>query len=119
MLEAIGLTRAESVYITNVLPWRPPQNREPRPEEMAMMKPFLQRHVELAAPKLIVLMGNVSCEAVLGRRGITRLRGQWAEAWGVPALPMFHPAYLLRQGAEKRKAWADLLELAARLKETA
>lgn len=117
MLGSIDLSRQETVYITNVLPWRPPQNREPRAEEMAMMTPFLKRHVELAAPKLIILMGNVSCEAVLGKRGITRLRGNWGEVWGVPVIPMFHPAYLLRQRAEKRKAWADLLEIKARLKE--
>ena len=117
MLGAIDLNRKDTVYITNVLPWRPPQNREPRPEEMAMMKPFLKRHVELVAPSLIILMGNVSCEAMLGKRGITRLRGQWNEVWGLPVIPMFHPAYLLRQGAEKRKAWADLLEVKARLKD--
>ncbi|MHA6263340.1 uracil-DNA glycosylase [Arenibacterium sp. CAU 1754] len=118
MLDAIGLSRAESVYITNVLPWRPPQNREPRPDEIAMMKPFLERHVALAAPDLIVLMGNISCQAVLGKRGITRLRGKWDQAFDLPALPMFHPAYLLRQPGAKREAWADLLELQARLKGT-
>lgn len=118
MLGAIGLSRAESVYITNVLPWRPPQNRDPRPDEIAMLLPFLQRHVELAKPDVLVLMGNISCDAVLGRRGITRLRGQWTEAWGKPVLPMFHPAYLLRQAGEKKKAWADLLELNAWLGES-
>lgn len=118
MLWAIGLSRAESVYITNVLPWRPPQNRDPRPDEIAMLLPFLQRHVELAKPDVLVLMGNISCDAVLGRRGITRLRGQWTEAWGKPVLPMFHPAYLLRQAGEKKKAWADLLELNAWLGES-
>lgn len=117
MLDAIGLSRTESVYITNVMPWRPPQNREPKPEEMAMMTPFLQRHVELAKPDILVLMGNVSCAAVLGRRGITRLRGNWTEVWGKPVMPMFHPAYLLRQAGEKKKAWADLLALNARLKD--
>ncbi|AVO39781.1 uracil-DNA glycosylase [Pukyongiella litopenaei] len=116
MLDAIGLSRAETVYITNVLPWRPPQNRDPQAEEIAMLTPFLSRHVELAAPELLVLMGNISCQAVLGRRGITRLRGQWTEAFGRPALPMFHPAYLLRQPHAKREAWADLLELKARLR---
>ncbi len=115
MLEAIDLSRESSVYITNVLPWRPPQNREPKPEEIAMMMPFLVRHVALAAPDFIVLMGNISCQAVLGKRGITRLRGNWAEAWGVPVLPMFHPAYLLRTPGAKREAWADLLSLKARL----
>ncbi len=120
MLAAIDLGREaqaieNAVYITNVLPWRPPQNRDPKPEEIAMLLPFLQRHVELVDPQVIVLMGNISCQAGLGRRGITRLRGHWAEAYGRPALPMFHPAYLLRNPHAKREAWADLLELKARL----
>jgi len=117
MLAAIDLSRESSVYITNVLPWRPPQNRDPRPDEIAMLTPFLERHVELAAPELIVLMGNIACQAVLGRRGITRLRGQWNEALGRPVLAMFHPAYLLRRPAAKREAWADLLVLKARLRD--
>jgi len=116
MLAAIDLDRVASVYITNVLPWRPPQNRDPEPQEIAMMMPFLERHVALAAPDVVVLMGNISCQAVLGKRGITRLRGQWAQGFGKPVLPMFHPAYLLRQPSAKREAWADLLELQARLK---
>jgi DNA polymerase len=115
MLAAIGLDRQSTVYITNVLPWRPPQNRDPSPEEMAMMLPFLERHVALAAPEVLVLMGNISCQAVLGRKGITRLRGTWTEALARPVLPMFHPAYLLRNPAAKRAAWADLLSLRARL----
>ncbi|MDK3017245.1 uracil-DNA glycosylase [Pseudodonghicola flavimaris] len=118
MLAAIGLSRAENVYITNVLPWRPPQNRDPRPDEIAMMTPFLERHVALSAPKAIVLMGNISCQAVLGKRGITRLRGQWQQAMDKPVLPMFHPAYLLRQPSAKRMAWADLLELQAKLRQS-
>lgn len=117
MLQAVSLSRGENVYITNVLPWRPPQNRDPLPEEIAMLKPFLKRHVELAKPKVIVLMGNISCQAVLGQRGITRLRGKWGDAMGLPVLPMFHPAYLLRQPQAKRAAWADLLDLNARLRE--
>ncbi|WP_371225696.1 uracil-DNA glycosylase [Roseovarius sp. 2305UL8-3] len=120
MLAAIDLDRhaergENAVYITNVLPWRPPQNRDPKPEEIAMLLPFVQRHVQLIDPDVIVLMGNSSCHAGLGKRGITRLRGNWAEAYGKPALPMFHPAYLLRNPAAKREAWADLLELKARL----
>ncbi|MFC4218074.1 uracil-DNA glycosylase family protein [Pseudophaeobacter arcticus] len=115
MLAAIDLDRAKNVYITNVLPWRPQQNRDPSAEEIDMMLPFLARHVELAQPDILVLMGNISCQAVLGKRGISRLRGHWAEAWGKPVLPMFHPAYLLRQPEHKRAAWADLLELKARL----
>jgi len=115
MLAAIDLSRDKNVYITNVLPWRPPQNRDPLPVEIAMMTPFLRRHVELAQPEVLILMGNISCQAVLGKRGITRLRGNWSDAWGKPALPMFHPAYLLRQPAMKRHAWADLLEIRSRL----
>jgi len=115
MLAAIDLSRRDSVYITNVVPWRPPGNREPTPEEIAMMRPFLARHVELAAPRILVVMGNVSADAVLGKRGILRLRGNWAEGLGRPVLPMTHPAYLLRNPGAKREAWADLLSLKAKL----
>ncbi len=115
MLAAIDLNRDSSVYITNVLPWRPPQNRDPKPEEIAMMQPFLQRHIALAAPDVLVVVGNHACQALLGKRGITRLRGDWTTAEGKPAIPMFHPAYLLRNPAAKREAWADLLALKARL----
>jgi uracil-DNA glycosylase len=122
MLAAIGLSRvapdpAQAVYITNVLPWRPPANRAPEPDEIAMLLPFLERHILLVNPDLIVLMGNTPCQALLGRSGITKLRGQWVEALGIPALPMVHPAYLLRQPAAKREAWADLLALKSRLLE--
>ena len=121
MFAAIDMDRAApdteaALYITNVLPWRPPQNRDPKPEEVAMMLPFLQRHVELVDPQVLVLMGNHSCHALLGMRGITRLRGKWAEALGRPALPMFHPAFLLRNPAAKREAWQDLLMLRVRLR---
>jgi DNA polymerase len=118
MLAAVDMGRLDAenpVYITNVLPWRPPQNRDPSPEEIAMMRPFLLRHIALAAPQVLVLMGNISAHALLGKRGITRLRGQWTEAANLPVLPMFHPAYLLRNPAAKREAWADLLSLRARL----
>ena len=108
----------KSVYITNILPWRPPQNRDPRPDEIAMMLPFVTRHVELIDPQVIVLMGNVSCLAMLGRKGITRLRGNWTDVLGKPALPMFHPAYLLRNPHAKREAWHDLLMLQARLRQS-
>jgi DNA polymerase len=120
MLAAISLSRdnpdpGQAVYITNILPWRPPQNRTPSAEEIAMMVPFVARHVELAAPEVLVLMGNVACQGLLGQKGITRLRGQWTEAFGLPCLPMLHPAYLLRTPAAKRHSWADLLALQARL----
>lgn len=121
MLAAIDLDRAaadpaHAVYITNVLPWRPPSNRTPDKDEIAMMLPFLERHIALANPDVIVLMGNTPCQALLGKTGITRMRGQWAKVMGRPALPMFHPAYLLRNPAAKREAWADLLDLKARLR---
>ena len=117
MLTAIGHARTDNIYITNVIPWRPPQNRDPSPAEIAMMVPFLERHVALAAPKLLVVMGNTSAQAVLGKRGITRLRGTWDTAFGLPVLPMLHPVYLLRQPNAKRETWADLLDLQARLRE--
>ena len=116
MFAAIGMGRTQAdapIYITNTLPWRPPHNRDPKPEEIAMMLPFLIRHIQLAEPKVLVLMGNWACQALLSKRGITRLRGTWTQAVDKPALPMFHPAYLLRNPAAKRDAWADLLNLKA------
>lgn len=112
----MGRDRPEApVYITNVLPWRPPRNRDPSAEEIAMMRPFLLKHIALAQPKVLVIMGNISAQALLGKRGITRLRGNWTDVSGVPAVPMFHPAYLLRQPAAKKEAWADLLSLKAHM----
>lgn len=122
MLAAIDLDRggadpASSVYTTNILPWRPPQDRDPDPAEIAMLRPFMQRHIELAAPDFIVLMGNIPCLAMLERKNITRMRGQWQTVQERPALPMFHPAYLLRAPLAKREAWADLLSLKTKLGE--
>lgn len=122
MFAAIGLSRdaplsKNAFYITNILPWRPPQNRDPKPDEVAMLMPFVQRHIELVAPEVLVLMGNHACQGVLGKRGILRLRGHWDQALGRPVLPMTHPAYLLRNPHAKRDAWADLLELQARLRD--
>lgn len=121
MFAAIGLDRAadtldRALYITNVLPWRPPANRDPTEDEIDMFRPFVARHIALARPKVLVLMGNTPCQAVLQTKGILRLRGGWAEFDGLPVLPMTHPAYLLRNPAAKREAWADLLALQARLK---
>lgn len=120
MFAAIGLSRQavdaeRALYITNVLPWRPPGNRRPEQAEIDAMLPFVARHVELAAPDVLVLMGNTPCQAVLGRQGILRLRGQWTQGFGRPVLPMTHPAYVLRNPIAKRDSWADLLSLQARL----
>jgi len=120
MLAAIGLDRrsedpAMAVYICNVLPWRPPENRKPEALERAMFKPFVEKHIALAAPEVVVLMGNTPCETLLGRSGITRIRGEWAEVLGRPALPTFHPAYLLRTPQAKREAWLDLQQIRSRL----
>lgn len=113
MLASIGLSRMSNAYITNVLNWRPPDNRDPSPEEAAMCLPFLRRHIELVAPEIIVLLGAVAARHVLGKTdGIMRLRGKWLEyhAAGkmVPVMPTLHPAYLLRQPAHKKFAWRDL-----------
>lgn len=120
MLAHIGLGRSENAYISNILPWRPPGNRKPTPEETALCLPFIRRHIELAAPKLLVLLGGTSASALLGTgQGITRLRGRWRglalDGREIETLPMFHPAYLLRQPRAKAEAWRDLLSLEERL----
>lgn len=120
MFGAIGLSRgaadpAKAVYITNVMPWRPPENRDPTADEVAMMQPFVERHIGLVNPAVIVVMGNTPLSALCGEKGILKARGVWREALGIPVLPMVHPAYLLRQPEAKREAWADLQALKERL----
>ena len=107
-----GLSRAENAYITNTVFWRPPGNRAPTDEEIASCLPFVQRHVALVNPAVLVLVGGLSAKTMLGTAlGITKLRGKWHqyEAPGlpnpVPAIPIFHPAYLLRSPEQKRFAW--------------
>ena len=121
MFAAIGLSRTSpdseaAFYITNVMPWRPPGNRDPDPAEIAMMMPFVERHIALVDPQVIVAVGNTSLFALTGSKGILRARGNWTLALGKPLLPMTHPAYLLRNPAAKREAWADLLSLQQRLR---
>jgi DNA polymerase len=127
MLASIGLSR-ETVYFSNVLPWRPPGNRTPTPAETAMCLPFILRHIELVGPEVLVCIGGVSAKELFGTKtGITRLRGQWKDfdpkAIGgpagqtMPAIAMLHPAYLLRQPAQKRLAWRDLLSLKDKMAE--
>ncbi len=115
---AIGLSE-QSLYITNVVNWRPPGNRNPNPDEILICKPFIQRHMELFAPKLIILVGGVSLTAMTGKTGIMKHRGQWAEliitGKAVPTLPIYHPAFLLRQPLMKKDCWHDMLALKSRL----
>ncbi len=115
---SIGLNE-DTLYITNVINWRPPGNRNPTPEEIAACLPFIHKHMELVAPKIIVLVGGVSFTALTGMTGIMKNRGQWTslkvgEA-EIPTLPIYHPAFLLRQPALKKDAWLDMLSLRARL----
>ncbi|NOT39631.1 MAG: uracil-DNA glycosylase [Alphaproteobacteria bacterium] len=122
MLNSIGLDRASSAYITNVIFWRPPGNRPPTPEEAAICAPFLLRHIELKQPKVLLLLGGTPVKHVLNvEEGITKIRGRWGRivvsGVEIPALPTFHPAYLLRQPGAKRQAWQDLLSLKLKLRE--
>ncbi|MDB4600037.1 uracil-DNA glycosylase [Alphaproteobacteria bacterium] len=120
MIASIGLDRA-SVYLTNLLPWRPPGNRSPTDEETAMLLPWLFRHVQLAKPEFVLLLGGAAAKLVLGSHdGIMKLRSRWRDVDfgdGVPrpVLASLHPAYLLRSPAQKRLAFEDLLLLAKQL----
>jgi uracil-DNA glycosylase family 4 len=112
MLAAIGLDRRHA-YIANVVPWRPPGNRTPTPQETAICLPFVQRQIELAAPRVLVTLGGPSTQTLLGLKdGILRTRGRWSRCIiadrEIPTMPTLHPAYLLRQPAQKRLAWRDL-----------
>ena len=123
MMESIGLSRAESFYITNILFWRPPGNRTPSLAEQAMCLAFTRRHIELAKPRLLILAGGISAKSILDTtEGITKLRGKWmsyqlADGTLIPTMPTFHPAYLLRTPASKRQSWQDLLAIDKKLRE--
>jgi uracil-DNA glycosylase family 4 len=117
MLASIGLDRTKYL-ITNLIPWRPPGNRNPTDNEVLVCLPFLLRHIALVRPRRLVLLGALATRGVTGTNtGITRMRGRWLDAAipglerPVPALPMLHPAYLLRTPGAKRDAWADLVLL--------
>ncbi len=117
MLAAIGHNRTNS-YITNTLFWRPPGNRQPNPEELAICQPFVQKHIALVDPVLLVLVGGTAAKAILGtEQGITRLRGKnytYRTPYSdkeYPVAIVYHPSYLLRQPAQKRATWQDLLAI--------
>jgi uracil-DNA glycosylase len=119
MMAAIGLDRTKA-YIANVIPWRPPGNRTPTPQETQICLPFIQRQIELANPDVLVTLGNPSTQTLLGtREGIMRTRGRWVDydtgSRKIRALATFHPAYLLRSPSYKRLAWQDLRSIAKAL----
>jgi len=122
MLAAIGLDRSRA-YIANVIPWRPPGNRTPTPIETEICRPFIERQVELANPKVLVTLGGPSAKVLLhASEGVLRMRGGWkshttASGVVIPAMPTLHPAYLLRNPSHKRLAWRDFLEIKAKLRE--
>ncbi|MEL6856881.1 MAG: uracil-DNA glycosylase [Pseudomonadota bacterium] len=123
MLAAIGLDRSSNAFISNVNYWRPPGNRNPDADELAVCRPFVNRMVDLAQPKIIIAAGGVAAKSLLDTKtGIMRLRGserpfETPAGTTVPLVPMFHPAYLLRRPQDKSRAWRDLLLVQARLKE--
>ncbi|HET6839186.1 MAG TPA: uracil-DNA glycosylase [Bradyrhizobium sp.] len=122
MMAAIGLDRT-STYIANVIPWRPPGNRTPTPQETQICLPFIQRQIELVNPDVLVTLGNPSTQTLLStREGIMKSRGRWFEYHTgkrvIRALPTFHPAYLLRSPSYKRMAWQDLRAIAKALEQT-
>jgi DNA polymerase len=122
MIAAIGLDRT-SAYIANVIPWRPPGNRTPTPQETQICLPFIQRQIELVNPDVLVTLGNPSTQTLLStREGIMKTRGRWFDydtgTRVIRALATFHPAYLLRSPSYKRMAWQDLRSIAKALEET-
>ncbi len=115
MIEAMQLTR-DDVYICNVVKCRPPNNRDPERDEVEACERFLVAQLAVVRPKVIVALGRHAAQTLLGRDApISRLRGRWAEYQGIPLLPTFHPAYLLREPGKKREAWSDLQQVMKRL----
>jgi DNA polymerase len=116
MLATISLDRRQ-VYISNIVPWRPPGNRQPSADEIALCLPFILRHIELVAPRYVVCLGGTATKSLLRvKDGLARLRGRWhtlatPQGMNIPTLVTFHPAYLLRSPGQKREAWRDLLML--------
>ena len=123
MLGSIGLDRKSNLYISNMLFWRPPGNRSPSPGEIAACLPFVERHIELVDPAILVLVGGIAAKTMLARQeGIMRLRGRWfgyetpRMPRPIPVIATYHPAYLLRSPGQKREAWRDMLEIQEKIK---
>lgn len=122
ILAAIGRDRT-TAYITNVIPWRPPGNRDPSPLETEICRPFIERHIELVHPKVLMTLGNPSTKLILNTQtGIMRMRGTWSvhrteSGLEIPTMPTLHPAYLLRNPAHKKLAWRDFLAVKLKLEQ--
>ncbi len=114
MIGAMQFCRQE-VYIANIVKCRPPRNRNPEPAEAQACIPYLVRQIELVKPEVIVLLGAVPLRFLTDATSITAARGQWTQCHGVPTLPTYHPAYLLRMPGKKREAWQDLQQVMHRL----
>lgn len=116
MFSCIGLSRQENLYISNILPWRPPGNRQPTPAETSACMPFIQRHIELVSPDYLIMVGGTSAKTLMNtREGIMRLRGKWRDyktdglEKPIKSMAIFHPAYLLRSPGQKKEVWKDLI----------
>ncbi len=121
MFAEIGLSRFSDdqygpLYISNVVNWRPPGNKTPTKDDIDMFRPFIMKHIELIAPQVLVLLGNPSCQAILWKTGITRLRGHWYKHGDIDVRPSYHPAYLLRRATKRQESWQDLLAIKKRLR---
>ena len=115
IIEAMGFARSE-VYIANIVKCRPPKNRDPEPDEVEQCEPFLRAQIAAVQPEVIVALGRYAAQTLLGTSApVSRLRGRWASYEGIPLMPTFHPAYLLRNPGEKRPVWEDMQEVLARL----
>jgi uracil-DNA glycosylase len=114
--KGMGLRRAD-VYIANVVKCRPPENRNPEPDEVASCEPFLKKQVDLVRPKVIVALGKFAVQCLLqSKQPITRLRGLWQEYQGIKLMPTFHPAYLLRNPGDKKLVWEDIKKVIQEIK---
>lgn len=118
MLYHIGLKSRDDYYITNMINWRPPGNRNPSDSELAVLEPFLKRHIELVNPKMLLFVGGIAAKNCLNEtQGITKLRGKWQSykhdglGHDITARALFHPSYLLRQPMQKKKMWLDLIDV--------
>lgn len=113
--KGMGLNRSD-VYICNVLKCRPPENRDPLPDEVAACRQFLARQIQIVSPKVICALGSFAARELLGQEArITRVRGTFRESMGIPVMPTYHPSYLLRNQSAKREVWEDIKKIMARM----